>query len=196
MEELSWVIEEALSDVVSSWTNDIVTTVNVIQETTPAAPDLVLHVQNLDTWSTVAWFVSQYIPFFDQYTDIEFFSFIAVALIWILCVVWVMRDSMARSYSGLYQFVSVALVVIFTPIIWLPLYLAFRPLVYKRERGVWREALEQTITECPHCWYLNKDSHHMCVWCWERLYTECKECHKEYLWAYHYCPDCWAPNLE
>ena len=196
MEELSWVIEEALGDFIASWT-DIMTTVNVIQETTTqSTPDLILHVQNLDTWSNVAGFIAQYIPFFDQYTDIEFFSFIAVVVVWTLCVIRVLRDSMARSYSTFYQFISVFLVVIFTPIVGLPLYLAFRPLVYKWERGVRREALEQTVSECPHCWYLNKDSHHMCVWCWENLYTECKQCHNEYLWAYHYCPECWAPNLD
>ncbi|MBQ9553457.1 hypothetical protein IJU97_00365 [bacterium] len=68
-----------------------------------------------------------------------------------MCVIWVLRDAMARSNSSFYQFISVFLVVVLTPIIGLPLYLAFRPLVYKWERGVWREALEQTITECPHC---------------------------------------------
>lgn len=197
MEELSWVIEEALGDLITWGTNEIVTTVNVIQETpAPTTPDLILHVQNLDTWSDIAWFVAQYIPFFDQYTDIEFFTFWGVAIVWILCVIWVLRDAMARSNSSFYQFISVFLVVVLTPIIGLPLYLAFRPLVYKWERGVWREALEQTITECPHCWYLNKDTHHMCVWCWENLCTECKQCHTEYLGVYHYCPECWAPNLD
>jgi len=195
MEELSWVIEDALSWLIETWKSEILTTVNVVQEVSNT-PDLVLHVQNLDTWSTVASYVSQFIPFFDQYTDTEFFLFFFIAIVWILVVIWVLRDSIARSNSWFYQFFSVLLVVLFTPIIWLPIYLAFRPLVYKWERRLWREALELNICECPHCWSLNKDTSHMCVWCWECLYTECKECHEEYVWTYAYCPKCWAPNLD
>ena len=195
MEELSWVIEGALSWLIETWKSEIMTTVNVVQEISNT-PDLVLHVQNLDTGSTVTSFVSQFIPFFDQYTDTEFFLFCFVAIIRILVVIWVLRDSFARSDSSFYQFISVLLVVLFTPIIWLPIYLAFRPLVYKWERRMWREALELNICECTHCWALNKDSSRMCVRCWECLRTECKECHNEYLWAYSYCPECWAPNLD
>ena len=195
MEELSWVIEDALSWLIETWKSEILTTVNVVQEVSNT-PDLVLHVQNLDTGSTVTSIISQYIPFFDQYTDTEFFLFFFIAIVWILVVIWVLRDSIARSNSWFYQFFSVLLVVLFTPIIWLPIYLAFRPLVYKWERRLWREALELNICECPHCWSLNKDTSHMCVWCWECLYTECKECHEEYVWTYAYCPKCWAPNLD
>lgn len=76
MEELTWVIEDALSWLVATWKNEILTTVNVVQEV-PNTPDLILNVQNLDTWSTVTSFISQYIPFFSQYTDTEFFFFSA-----------------------------------------------------------------------------------------------------------------------
>jgi hypothetical protein len=92
------------------------TTVNVVQEVS-STPDLVLHVQNLDTGSTVTSFISQYIPFFEQYTDSEFFLFLFIAIIWILVVIWVLRDSIARSNSSFYQFISVLLVVLLTPII-------------------------------------------------------------------------------
>jgi hypothetical protein len=195
MEELTWVIEDALSWLVATWKNEILTTVNVVQEVSNT-PDLILHVQNLDTWSTVTSFISQYIPFFSQYTDTEFFFFCLVALIWIMVVIWVFRDAIARSNSWFYQFISVLLVVLLTPIFWLPIYLAFRPLVYKWERRLWRESLEMDICECHHCWALNKESSRMCVWCWECLVVECKECHKEYNNSYAYCPNCWAPNLE
>ena len=195
MEEFSWAIEDALSWLIETWKSEILTTVNVVQEVSNT-PDLVLHVQNLDTGSTVTSIVSQYIPFFDQYTDTEFFLFFFIAIVWILVVIWVLRDSIARSNSWFYQFFSVLLVVFFTPVVWLPIYLAFRPFVYKWERRLWREALELNIRECPHCWSLNKDTSHMCVWCWECLYTECKECHEEYVWTYAYCPKCWAPNLD
>lgn len=107
-----------------------------------------------------------------------------------LCVIRTLRDAMARSESALYQFISVVLVVVLTPVIGLPLYLAFRPLVYKWEKGLWREALEQKIAVCPHCEGLNATTHQMCVWCGELLHTECKQCHTKYLNQFSYCPEC------
>ena len=57
MEELTWVIEDALSWLISTWKSEILTTVNVVQEVSNT-PDLVLHVQNLDTGSKVTSFIS------------------------------------------------------------------------------------------------------------------------------------------
>lgn len=194
MEELSGLIEDSLGELVETW-DEILTTINVVQEV-QNTPDIMVHVQNLDTSSNVVGWIAQYIPFFDQYTDFEFYLFCWITLVWILCVIRVLRDSMARSTSAWYHFFSVLLVIVFSPIIWIPLYLAFRPLVYKWDRWLWRESLEQDIIVCPHCKYLNKESHKMCVWCWEVLHTECKQCHNHYYLGYSYCPECWAPNLE
>ena len=62
----------------------------------------------------------------------------------------------------------------------LPLYLAFRPLSYRWERGYWREALMNTVTICPHCEQIVDKSYNACVYCGESLKTECKECHQKY----------------
>lgn len=113
-----------------------------------------------------------------------------VILLWILSVIWVLRDASARSESVGYQLFSALLIVFLTPIIGLPLYLAFRPLVYKWEKRLWRESLEQNLVICPHCQNLNNVSHMMCVWCGEPLQVECKQCHCKYQGYFAYCPEC------
>lgn len=153
-------------------------------------PELVVNVQNLGSRSDISSVLAKYLPFLSEYSDQELMIFGGLTLIWILCVIWVLRDAMARSDSTFYQFFSVLLVVGLTPVIGLPLYLAFRPLVYKWERGLWRETLEQNVVVCPHCQGLNAPAHQMCVRCGEPLHTECKECHRNYLNQFAYCPEC------
>jgi len=92
--------------------------------------------------------------------------------------------------SAIHQFFSALLVTVLSPVIGLPLYLAFRPLSYRWERGYWREALMNTVTICPHCEQIVDKSYNACVYCGESLKTECKECHQKYTRGYAYCPEC------
>lgn len=129
-------------------------------------PELVVNVQDLGGGGdSIASLLGEYLPFLIEYSDRELLLFGFLTLIWMLCVIWTLRDAMARSDSTFYQFFSVLLVLILTPVLGLPLYLAFRPLVYKWEKGLWREALEQTIFSCPHCEGLNAINHQACIWC-------------------------------
>ena len=162
----------------------------------PQVPDLVVNLQNLGSWTDVVSLISGYFPFLASYSDRELLLFGFLALVWLLCAIWTLRDAMARSDSSFYQFFSVLLIVVLTPVFGLPLYLAFRPLVYKREKGSWREALEQTVVECPHCRGLNSVSHKVCARCGEALCVECRECHSKYSGQFAYCPECGAPNIE
>lgn len=163
------------------------TAVNIAETT----PELVVNVQQLGTGSDmIASMFGDYLPFLQMYSDKELIIFGILSLIWILCVIWTLRDAIARSESSLYQFFSVLLVLVLTPVIGLPIYLAFRPLVYKWERGLWREALEQNIFNCPHCYGLNAIDHKACVRCGEPLQVECKECHTQYSNQFSYCPEC------
>ena len=117
---------------------------------------------------------------------------------WILnpwCIFWVLRDAMARSESWLYHIFSALLVTVLSPIVGLPLYLAFRPLVYKWERGYWREAMTRGVVVCPRCRSLVDEQHKACVFCGENLKTACKECETQFYRGYGYCPECWAPNI-
>lgn len=169
---------------------------SVADQVSNTLPELTVNVQQLGSWTDIAGVLARRIPFLDTYSDRELFIAWIIIFLWILCVIWVLRDISARSESVFYQFFSALLIVFLTPVLGLPLYLAFRPLVYRREKGFWRDALEQNLMACPHCQSLNNTSHAMCVWCGEPLQVECKQCHCKYQSHFAYCPECWAPNLE
>lgn len=158
-------------------------------------PDLIVNVKNIGSVMSLDE-LSQYLPFLEGYSLGEIGIYGGIVLVWLLCVIWVLRDASARSESIGYQIFSSLLIVFLSPLIGLPLYLAFRPLTYKWERGYWREALEQKLVMCPHCQALNAHNHKMCVWCGELLQVECKQCHADYQGHFAYCPKCGAPNLE
>lgn len=149
-----------------------------------------------DQLSPLLQFVNNYIPALTGYSEIQLLGLAIIALLWIGAICWTLRDAIARSDSLGYQFFSALLVTFLSPLIGLPLYLAFRPLCYKRERGYRREALMQNVVFCPHCENLVDKTHNACVYCGESLKTECKECHTSYYRGYLYCPECGAPNIE
>lgn len=135
-------------------------------------------------------------PLLSGYNDLQIIWGGFLLLIWILTIFWVLRDAIARSNSRFYQIFSALLVTVLTPIVGLPLYLAFRPLVYKWERGYWREAMTKGVIICPHCQNLTDENHNACVYCGENLKITCKECSHRFYRGYEYCPECWAPNLD
>ena len=135
------------------------------------------------------------LPIFSGLDDMKILGFWILGLVWILCIFWVLRDAMARSESWLYHIFSALLVTVLSPVVGLPLYLAFRPLVYKWERGYWREAMTRGVVVCPRCHSLVDEQHKACVFCGENLKTACKECETQFYRGYGYCPECWAPNI-
>jgi len=72
--------------------------------------------------------------------------FYVIVLFWLLVIVWVIKDSNYRSNSTGFVIFSLLLVTIGTPLVWLPLYLAIRPLGYKYERE-YRKALMTQQTD-------------------------------------------------
>lgn len=50
-----------------------------------------------------------------------------LAVLWIVCILWVVKDASNRSESILFQLIAILLVVLATPLIGLPLYLLLRP---------------------------------------------------------------------
>jgi len=119
-----------------------------------------------------------------------------IILIWIITIIWTARDISARSWNLFFQIISVLFVTLLTPIIGLPLYLAMRPIWFKRDKIPWREASASQLILCYNCKTFNPKEYTYCIACWEHLKTKCKECHKEYAHDYLYCPECWAPNIE
>ncbi len=96
-------------------------------------------------WSDLGWDVLWY--------SIDF-SLAIVVFVWILVIVWTLKDSIYSSSSLLFQVLSVLLVALWTPLIGLPLYLAIRPLWYKYEREYWKMIMEWYTIE-NQSWFKN-----------------------------------------
>lgn len=108
----------------------------------------------------------------------------------------VIKDSNARSSSFWFQILATLLIILFTPIVGLPLYIAIRPQWWKWDKTIWRDILFQQVQWCENCWYMNPINQWYCTNCWESLQTSCRECQNKYSKTYSYCPNCWAPKLE
>jgi hypothetical protein len=129
-------------------------------------------------------------------TDLISWLLYFLIFIWIISIIWIFKDITARTNSLWLQILGILLVTIFTPIIWLPLYLAVRPVTYKIDKMPRREAGLLKIVSCYNCWMLNDKKYNYCVKCWEILKVKCKECWNQYPHDYQYCNGCGAPNID
>ena len=124
-----------------------------------------------------------------------------IIIIWILvffrviAIIRTAKDISARTNSSFFHIISVLFVTVLTPIIGIPLYLAIRPIWYKRDKTSWRDSCLSSSCACQNCWTLNPKEYKNCIKCGEKITTNCKECGNEYPNQYGYCPTCWAPNI-
>lgn len=73
--------------------------------------------------------------------------FYGVVALWLLIIMWVIKDSTYRSNSVAFVIFSILLVTIATPLIGLPIYWAIRPIGYKYERAYWKAVMTQEYDE-------------------------------------------------
>ena len=128
--------------------------------------------------------------------SIRFWSAIVIFLLRLSILIRVIKDTNARSSSFRFQLLAVFLIIAFTPIFWLLLYIAIRPQWWKWDKTPWRDTLFQKSQICENCWEFNQINHLYCTFCWENLHISCRECQNKYPKTYSYCPNCWAPQLE
>lgn len=169
---------------------------NLLLSQSTGVENLLPEVQHVETLSPLLQWVNDTIPALSGFNELQILGLGFGVMIWVLAIFWTLRDAMARSESIGFQLFSAVLVAVLSPVIGLPLYLAFRPLTYLWERGYWREAIVAKTVFCPHCESLVDSEHKACIYCGEALQTECKECQTKYYRGYHYCPECGAPNLD
>lgn len=113
----------------------------------------------------------------------------------LVSLIYVIKDSNARSFSFWFQVLSVLIIILLTPVFWLPLYIAIRPQWWKWDKTPWRDALFQNIQICDSCGYFNWIENTYCTNCGEYLHVWCRECQSKYSKSHSYCPNCGAPNL-
>lgn len=117
-------------------------------------------------------------------------------IIWVIFIIWVAKDASKRSNSLMFVVIAVLMATVLTPVLWVPLYLAIRPVNYKNDNIPRRESLASSNIECFNCGVINPNSHGYCANCGTNLKITCKECKKKYFVAYKYCNECGAPNIE
>lgn len=116
--------------------------------------------------------------------------------LWIVCIIRVWKDIASRTNNVLLQIVSIVLITIFSPLIWLPLYIIVRPIWYKKDNIPRREACALSMVSCYNCGTFNPKEYECCIRCWEKLRIKCKQCGEQYPHSYQYCNKCGAPNIE
>lgn len=132
---------------------------------------------------------------FAEFDKLYMIIIIFVLFLWLICIIWVAKDISARTNNHFLQIISILFVTFFTPIIGLPIYWAIRPIWYKKDKTLWREACMTNTIRCNACGMLNSNEYKCCIQCGKKLTIKCKECGKEYSHDYWYCPYCGAPNI-
>ena len=128
--------------------------------------------------------------------SVRFRLSLIIFFIRICALIRVIKDANSRSSSFWFSLLAALLVIFFTPIFWLLLYIAIRPQWWKRDKTPRRDIQFQQIQPCENCWNFNNINHDYCTNCWESLQNTCRECQEKYPRNYSYCPHCWAPRLE
>lgn len=148
-----------------------------------------------EIWMVLTNTTSFYPAFWDNYGVVHI-VLLVIILFWILSIIWVARDIMARSNRISHQIISVLLVTFLSPVLGLPIYWALRPIGLLRDRLPWREASVMQLIWCYNCGVLNPKDHDFCLACGENLKIKCKQCGKNFPHSYWYCHICGAPNIE
>lgn len=119
-------------------------------------------------------------------------------VIWFAFVIWVIKDITNRTTNVLLHLLAVILVLVFTPLFWLPIYLLMRPsstLWDRFEAQEWGNCNSEQSEEfnyfCYACdGYINEDFR-FCPSCKTQLIDECKKCDKPIQTDWQVCPYCW-----
>ncbi len=126
--------------------------------------------------------------------------FLYLVLVWVATAWWAFRDLSRRTTSLPAPFLMSGLVVLATPVFFLPVavvYRVIRPaetLAEASERDLTETALEATPvpTACPSCGSAIEDDWRLCPWCRYELLVPCPRCTRLVEVAWPVCPWCVA----
>ena len=113
-----------------------------------------------------------------------------IIFFWTLCIIWVFKDIKNRTQNVFLQILSVLLITFLTPIVWLPIYIAIRPINNYKDRLYRKEALDINTTTCENCDMINKSEYKYCFNCWHKIHHKCTNCDNTFSYEYSHCPDC------
>lgn len=124
--------------------------------------------------------------------------FVYLFILWVAIVIWVARDSVARSKNLVFQVGSIALAIALN-IFGLLIYLIIRP--QKTLTESFQQELEQKILseredDCPKCNRPLPLEFQFCPSCGEEARHRCRKCHKLITKTWEVCPYCGIKKLE
>jgi hypothetical protein len=114
--------------------------------------------------------------------------------VWVAFVIWVARDITNRTENLLVQTFSVLLVVVFTPVFGIPIYLLVRPraTLFERyyEEANLQEAEEFFEHSCPECTDPVSEGYRYCPHCGTELLRPCPHCGELVGKSWEHCAYC------
>ncbi len=117
-------------------------------------------------------------------------------VVWAAFVIWVVRDITNRSESLIIQTFSILLVVAFTPVFGVPIYLLIRPRTTIFERYYEEVGLAEGGTRmCDRCEREVGESYRYCPYCRNELLAACPECGELVEHDWEHCAFC-GTNIE
>jgi len=131
-------------------------------------------------------------------TGFEYYTFLVIAslfaFIWILCIIWTVRDVFRRSDSFLFQVFTIVLVIVFS-ILGLLVYVCIRPVqtIDERFESHWEKELflrGKMQNFCAGCNGIIDSEFNICPWCQDELKKACTKCRKKLDLAFDWCPHC------
>lgn len=147
------------------------------------------------------------------YDSIDLFLIIKIIIAYffilrISLIIWVIKDITNRTSNIFYQFISIFIIVFWTPLS-IVLYLIIRPARTNLEKvygeiddnlnllsNISNDNCEKAwftsnfLNTCPWCNYEIKDDFKACPNCWLSLKINCKKCNKEVKIDRNICPYC------
>lgn len=121
-------------------------------------------------------------------------AIIFFCFVWIMAIIYTIKDIVSRTNNIFLRILSVLFVTVGTPLLWLPLYRAIRPVSIKKKEAPTSSVKPLII--CHSCKKPNGKNYTYCVFCWNNLKTMCKNCWNQYPYNFEYCFQCGSPNLD
>lgn len=122
-------------------------------------------------------------------------------IIWGAFIIWVIKDITNRTTNIFVQTISIFIILFFTPIFGLPVYLLIRPRTTLFEQYYEEEEVEETVDEleelyhCPGCNHKVSRDFRFCPKCALELTTSCPSCKKQIHTDWALCPYCGEKDI-
>ncbi len=124
-----------------------------------------------------------------------------VFIVWAAFIIWVIKDITNRTTNILLQTLSIFIILFFTPLFGLPIYLLIRPGTTLFERYYEEEEVEETIDDveefyhCPGCNHKVSRDFKFCPKCTLELTISCPSCKKKIHTDWALCPYCGEKDI-